>query len=94
MRDYNRRVQSFPSGVIARSFGFEQAEFFEVDEALREAGAPQVNFGAGPGGVVRRWRHAPDAGGTTTPPRRADHRRRAAAGHAAAARDPVTAARR
>ncbi|MDP9328497.1 MAG: LemA family protein [Actinomycetota bacterium] len=48
VRDYNRRVQSFPSGLIARSFGFEEAEFFEVDEALREAGAPQVNFGSGP----------------------------------------------
>jgi LemA protein len=48
VRDYNRRVQSFPSGLIARSFGFEEAEFFEVDEALREAGAPQVNFGGGP----------------------------------------------
>ena len=48
VRDYNRRVQSFPSGVIARSFGFKEAEFFEVDEALRQAGAPQVNFGGGP----------------------------------------------
>jgi LemA protein len=49
VRDYNRRVQSFPSVVIARSFGFKEEEFFEVDEALREAGAPQVSFGAGPG---------------------------------------------
>jgi LemA protein len=48
VRDYNRRVQSFPSGVIARSFGFKEEEFFEVDEALREAGAPQVSFGSGP----------------------------------------------
>ncbi|MEO8291693.1 MAG: LemA family protein [Actinomycetota bacterium] len=48
VRDYNRRVQSFPSGVIARSFGFKEAEFFEVDEALRQAGPPQVSFGGGP----------------------------------------------
>ncbi len=48
VRDYNRRVQSFPSGVIARSFGFEEEEFFEVDEALRQAGPPQVSFGGGP----------------------------------------------
>jgi LemA protein len=48
VRDYNRRVQSFPSVLIARGFGFMEAVFFEVDEALREAGAPQVNFGSGP----------------------------------------------
>jgi LemA protein len=48
VRDYNRRVQSFPSGVIASWFGFKEAEFFEVDEALRGAGAPQVSFGGGP----------------------------------------------
>ena len=49
VRDYNRRVQSFPSAVIANMFHFKEEQFFEVDEALREAGAPQVNFGnAGP----------------------------------------------
>jgi LemA protein len=48
VRDYNRRVQSFPSGLIARSFGFKEEEFFEVEEALRQAGAPQVSFGGGP----------------------------------------------
>jgi LemA protein len=45
VRDYNRRVQSFPSAVIANMFHFKEEQFFEVDEALREAGAPQVNFG-------------------------------------------------
>ena len=25
-------------------FGFKEEEFFEVDEAVRDAGAPQVNF--------------------------------------------------
>ena len=44
VRDYNARVQQFPSNVIARSFGFKEEEFFEVEEVLREAGAPQVNF--------------------------------------------------
>ena len=47
VRDYNRRVQSFPSAVIANMFHFKEEQFFEVDEALREAGAPQVNFGSG-----------------------------------------------
>ena len=44
VRDYNQRVRQFPSGVIARSFGFKEEEFFEVDESIREAGAPQVSF--------------------------------------------------
>jgi len=44
VRDYNQRVRQFPSGVIARSFGFKEEEFFEVDEAIRDAGAPQVSF--------------------------------------------------
>jgi LemA protein len=44
VRDYNRRVQSFPSNVIASTFHFTAEQFFEVDEALREAGPPQVNF--------------------------------------------------
>ncbi|MDP9299114.1 MAG: LemA family protein [Actinomycetota bacterium] len=44
VRDFNRRVQAFPSSLIANSFHFEAAEFFEVEESIREAGAPQVNF--------------------------------------------------
>jgi len=45
VRDYNRRVQSFPSNVIARSFGFTEEQFFEVDESLRgDAGVPKVDF--------------------------------------------------
>jgi LemA protein len=50
VRDYNRRVQSFPSMFIARMFSFKEEEFFEVDESMRgEAGVPRVNFaGSGP----------------------------------------------
>jgi LemA protein len=50
VRDYNRRVQSFPSMFIARMFGFKEEEFFEVDESMRgEGGVPHVDFsGAGP----------------------------------------------
>ena len=47
MRDYNRRVQSFPSNSIANTFNFKEAEFFEIEEALREAGPPQVSFAPG-----------------------------------------------
>jgi LemA protein len=44
VRDYNRRVQSFPSNVIASAFGFKEEEFFEIEEAVREAGPPKVSF--------------------------------------------------
>ena len=47
VRDYNRRVQSFPSNFIASAFGFKVAEFFEVEESLRAAGPPQVSFAPG-----------------------------------------------
>ncbi len=45
VRDYNRRVQSFPSMIVANVGHFEPEEFFEVDESLRgDAGVPQVDF--------------------------------------------------
>ena len=44
VRDYNRRVQAFPSNVIANMFHFGPEQFFEIEEAIREAGPPQVNF--------------------------------------------------
>jgi LemA protein len=44
VRDYNRRVQAFPSNVVANMFHFQAEQFFEIEEAIREAGPPQVNF--------------------------------------------------
>ena len=45
VRDYNRRVQSFPSMIVARFGNFELEEFFEVDDSLRgDAGVPRVDF--------------------------------------------------
>jgi len=41
VRDYNRRVQSVPSNVIASLFGFHAEKFFEVEEAVRAT--PQVD---------------------------------------------------
>ena len=41
-RNLNTAVQSFPAVLIARSFGFSEAPFFEADEASRQA--PAVNF--------------------------------------------------
>ncbi|HEY7661229.1 MAG TPA: LemA family protein [Actinomycetota bacterium] len=76
VRDYNERVKQFPSGVVASMFNFEEEEYFEVDEALREAGAPQVSFaGEGPsvsfGGPAVPSGSAPPAdpgGGSGAPP--------------------------
>ena len=52
VRDYNRRVQSVPSNVVANLFHFEEEEFFEVEEALRgDEGVPKVSFEAGAPGV-------------------------------------------
>jgi LemA protein len=53
VRDYNMRVQSFPSNLIANMFNFEEEEFFEVEESLRgDAGVPQVSFERGAPGVT------------------------------------------
>ena len=42
-RDMNILVQAFPSNIIARIFGFGQAEYFEI-ELTAEREAPQVSF--------------------------------------------------
>jgi LemA protein len=46
VRDYNRRVQSVPSNIIASMFNFKEEEFFEVEPAMRERveEAPRVDF--------------------------------------------------
>jgi LemA protein len=47
VREYNRRVQSVPSNIIASMFGFKEEEFFEVEPAMRETveEPPRVDFG-------------------------------------------------
>jgi LemA protein len=49
VQDYNRRVQAFPSSLMAARFGFKEEEFFEIEPAMRAEveRAPQVSFGAG-----------------------------------------------
>jgi LemA protein len=44
VRDFNRRVQSIPSNIVAGMFNFKAAEFFEVEPAIRDAGPPKVAF--------------------------------------------------
>ncbi|MFZ5426759.1 MAG: LemA family protein [Thermodesulfobacteriota bacterium] len=44
VRNLNIAVESFPSNIIARTFGFAKAEFFEAeDEGKRQV--PKVDFG-------------------------------------------------
>ncbi|MDT8368117.1 MAG: LemA family protein [Longimicrobiales bacterium] len=42
VRDLNTRVQTIPSSLVARSFGFRQRDFFEIDEG--ERAVPEVDF--------------------------------------------------
>lgn len=43
VRDYNIRVQSFPSLIPAKLFGFQPADFFEIELAT-EREAPDAKF--------------------------------------------------
>jgi LemA protein len=38
----NTKIQSFPSNVIAKTFGYKEREFFNIDDAAR--GPAQVDF--------------------------------------------------
>lgn len=44
VRDNNNRVESFPSMLVARLFGFKLAEFFEIELASQRL-APAVQLG-------------------------------------------------
>lgn len=44
-RDLNVRVESFPSNLVAKPFGFDQAEYFEVESAADRM-TPKVEFGS------------------------------------------------
>jgi LemA protein len=48
VQQFNRRVQSFPSNVIANLFHFQNAEFFQIDAAQRATVGepPKVDFSA------------------------------------------------
>jgi LemA protein len=45
VRDLNTKVQAVPTNLVANMFGFQQAEFFEVED-LNIRTAPAVNLGA------------------------------------------------
>jgi LemA protein len=60
VREYNERVQSVPSNVVASTFGFKAEDYFEIEEAERATleRAPRVDFGPGA---------TPPAGAATPP---------------------------
>ena len=43
VRDLNTATETFPSNLVAGSFGFEKREYFELDDEA-ERSAPQVSF--------------------------------------------------
>ena len=46
VRDYNTRVESVPSNLIARLCHLHRRSYFEIDAAVRESGAPTVHTGS------------------------------------------------
>jgi LemA protein len=44
VRDYNTKLQVFPTNLFATMFGFTKREFFDIDEKGVEGQAPQVKF--------------------------------------------------
>ena len=42
VRDYNQRVQSVPSNIVAAVAGFRRRDYFELEAAVRDAGPPRV----------------------------------------------------
>jgi len=44
VRNYNTRVESFPSMIVAALGRFEKRDYFEIDSAIRAAAAPEVNL--------------------------------------------------
>jgi LemA protein len=44
VRDFNILIESFPSNIIASSFGFKQEEFFELDSPEIERKPVKVSF--------------------------------------------------
>jgi len=45
VRDFNRRVESVPSNLVATVGGFQRHDYFELDPAIRDVGPPPVAIG-------------------------------------------------
>jgi LemA protein len=61
VRDYNIKLQTLPTSLIAGAIGFKPFGFFQADEADRAV--PQVNFGNMPSASS-----GPPSGGSQPPP--------------------------
>ncbi len=44
VRDYNTRLQVFPSNIIANMFGFKKSDFFDIDDNGVESQPVEVKF--------------------------------------------------
>ena len=68
VRDYNIKLQTLPTSLIAGALGFKAFGFFQADEADRAV--PQVNFGptTGSGGPPPPTSSGPPAAGSSGPP--------------------------
>ena len=44
VRDYNTRTETFPSRLVAGLGHFDRREYFEVEPAIRDTGAPEVTL--------------------------------------------------
>lgn len=53
VRDNNNFVQGFPSMIVARLFGFREAEFFEIELASKRE-TPRVGLGTEPPGETEQ----------------------------------------
>jgi len=69
VQQFNRRVQAFPSNIIAGAFHFQNAEFFEIDAAERAVvgEAPKVDFSSITSGVYPQQPAAQPAPPVTPP---------------------------
>ncbi|MHB8487582.1 MAG: LemA family protein [Candidatus Dormibacteria bacterium] len=71
VQGFNRRVQAFPSALIASLFRFRNAAFFEIGQAQRAeiAAAPTVSFNRAPGAGVDTIASAAPSRAPDTAPR-------------------------
>jgi LemA protein len=67
VRDYNIKLQTLPTSLIAGALGFKPFGFFQADEADRQV--PQVNFGTtSTSGPPPLGASGPPSGGQSGPP--------------------------
>jgi LemA protein len=66
VRDYNTKLQTLPTSLIAGMLGFKTFAFFQADEGDRAV--PNVSFTQGAGGPPTASTSGPPTAGTSGPP--------------------------